>query len=456
MESKHKLMGQENMTRLIVKFSIPSMIGLLVNAFYNIVDRIYIGRIPNTGHYDIAAVGLTMPMTIASFAIALSIGMGASTLISLRLGEKKKKLAEKYLGNAIIIGAIFSILLTVVTLFSIDGLLGVLGASENTFKASKDYIEIIAIGYLFTIVGYTANAAIRSDGNPKIAMCTILIGAILNIILDPIFIFWMNMGVKGAAWATIISQFASMMWALSYFYSKRSGIKLLNKNFKLKPVLWVQIIRQGTAPGLLQLGSGLVVLVFNNMLKITSGDYAVSAMTIVQGINMFFIMPIFGINQALLPLAGYNYGAKLYDRVKGLLKRAILGAVIIGFIAFLSIQFGSKYFIYLFTYNQEVVSIAAKGLKLCTLVFPLAGFQIVSSIYFQAIGKPKVTMFLTLSRQVIFLIPLIIILGKTFGGIGVWIAAPIADSLSFLVTLIMVKREIKNLNYLKHKENILE
>ena len=192
------------------------------------------------------------------------------------------------------------------------------------------------------------------------------------------------------------------------------------------------------------------------MLKITSGDYAVSAMTIVQGINMFFIMPIFGINQALLPLAGYNYGAKLYDRVKGLLKRAILGAVIIGFIAFLSIQFGSKYFIYLFTYNQEVVSIAAKGLKLCTLVFPLAGFQIVSSIYFQAIGKPKVTMFLTLSRQVIFLIPLIIILGKTFGGIGVWIAAPIADSLSFLVTLIMVKREIKNLDYLKHKENILE
>lgn len=452
MDSKHKLMGQENMTKLIIQFSIPSMIGLLVNAFYNIVDRIYIGRIPLTGHYDIAGVGLTLPMTIISFAVALMVGMGGSTLMSLRLGEQKKRLAEKYLGNAITLGVILSLILTVITLMNMDKLLIGLGASENTFASSKEYLKIISIGYIFSIVGYIANAGIRSDGSPKIAMYTLLVGAILNIVLDPIFIFYMNMGMKGAAWATIISQFFAMIWALSYFYSRKSGLKLLMRNLKLKLVLAKQILRQGIAPCLLQLGSGFVVVVFNNALKNTSGDYAVSAMTIVQGINMFFVMPIFGINQALLPLAGYNYGAKLYDRVKGLLKRAIIGATIIGVVAFISIQFASKYFIYVFTYNQDVVDIAAKGLKLCTLMFPIVGFQIVSSIYFQAIGKPKITMFLTLSRQVIFLVPLIIVLGKMFGGIGIWMSPPIADFLSFLVTLIMLKRELKNLDVLKRKQ----
>lgn len=456
MEAKHKLMGQENMTKLIIKFSIPSMIGLLVNAFYNIVDRIYIGRIPLTGHYDIAGVGLTMPMTIISFAVALMIGMGGSTLISLRLGEQKKELAEKYLGNAITLGVILSLILTAATLMNIDKLLIGLGASENTFASSKEYLKIISIGYVFSIVGYIANAAIRSDGSPKIAMYTLLVGAILNIVLDPIFIFYMNMGMKGAAWATIISQFFAMIWAVSYFYSKKSGLKLHVENLKLKLELSKQILRQGAAPCLLQLGSGFVVIVFNNALKNTSGDYAVSAMTIVQGISMFFIMPIFGINQALLPLAGYNYGAKLYDRVRGLLKRAIIGATIIGIIAFILIQFASKYFIYAFTYNKDVVDIAATGLKICTFMIPVVGFQIVSSIYFQAIGKPKITMFLSLSRQVIFLVPLIIILGKLYGGAGIWIATPIADFLSFLITLIMLKRELKNLDALKKKQNLME
>lgn len=453
MEAKHRIMGEENMTKLLIKFSIPSMIGLLVNAFYNIVDRIYIGRIPVTGYLDIAGVGLTLPMSIMSFAIALMVGMGGSTLISLRLGQKKKKIAEKYLGNALVLGGVLALIFTFITLLFIDPLLIKLGASDQTFLAAKKYLLIIAVGFIFNIVGYVANASIRADGNPKMSMITLLIGAILNIILDPIFIFTFNMGIAGAAWATIISQFFSMIWAVSYFIRGKSGIKLYVKNLKANLSLMVQILRQGLAPCILQLGSGFVMVVFNNMLKITSGDLAVSAMTIVQGINMFFIMPIFGINQALLPLAGYNYGAKNYDRVRGILIRAIIGATIIGTIAFLSIQFASKYFIYIFTYNKDVVAIAAKGLKVCSLMFPIVGFQIVGSIYFQAIGKPKITMFLTLSRQVIFLIPLVVIFGNLFGGNGVWAASPVADFLAFLITLIMLKRELKNLKKLQ-KNNL--
>lgn len=449
MNSKHELLGHENMTKLIIKFSLPSMMGLLVNAFYNIVDRIYIGRIPITGHYDIAGIGVTLPMTIISFSLALMIGMGGATLISLNLGQRKKKLAEKYLGNAITLGIILSLIFTILTLWNIDKILMLLGASNNTFSAAKEYLKIISIGYIFSIVGYIANSGIRSDGSPKIAMHTLLIGGILNIILDPFFIFQMNMGMKGAAWATIISQFFSMLWAVSYFYSKKSGLKLLIKNLKPKLSFSIQILRQGVAPCLLQLGSGFVVVIFNNTLKNISGDHAVSAMTIVQGIYMFFLMPIFGINQALLPLAGYNYGAKFYDRVRGLLKRAIIGATIIGVIAFILIQFASKYFIYIFTSNQVVVDIATKGLKVCTFMFPIVGFQIVSSIYFQAIGKPKTTVFLTLSRQVLFVIPLIIVLGKIFGEKGVWISTPVADFLSFLITLLMLKKELKNLDNLK-------
>lgn len=445
LDAKHKLMGTEDMTKLLIKFSLPAIVGMIVNALYNIVDRIYIGRIEGTGHFDIAGVGLSMPAMTISFAVALMVGMGGSTLISLRLGEKKKELAEKYLGNVIALGVVLSLLLTIFTIGNIDWVVNFLGASENTFRSAKSYLSIVSLGFIFSIVGYSANASIRSDGSPKIAMGTLLIGAILNIILDPIFIFVLKMGVSGAAIATIISQFASMAWAVYYFCSPRSGMKLHLKNMKLKSQYVQHIVRQGIAPFFLQMASGMVIFTLNSVLKNVSGDLAVAAMTIVQGIVTFFIMPIFGINQAVLPTVGYNYGAKLYSRVKGLLSRAIIGATIFSMIGFLSVQFLSKYFVYVFTNNQEVVAITAKGLKIYTAMFPFIGFQIVSSIYFQAIGKPKATLFLTLSRQVIFLIPLVILLGNRYGAMGVWIAAPIADFFAFAVTFTMIRREMKNL-----------
>ncbi|MGL5050435.1 MAG: MATE family efflux transporter [Fusobacteriaceae bacterium] len=449
----HKSMGTEKIGKLLLKFSVPAMIGMIVNALYNVVDRVYIGRIPVTGAYDIAGVGLIMPVMTISFAFSLMVGMGGSTLISLNLGKKKIEKAEQYLGSGIVYGAILGIFLTVMTLFFKNDIVNFLGKSKEIVDPALEYLEMVALGFPFLIVGYTANTSIRSDGNPKVAMGTLLIGAILNIILDPIFIFGLDMGVKGAGLATIISQFASMLWAVTYFISSKSKMKIRKNNLKLEISLIKSITKLGVAPFFLQVGSGLVIFTLNSVLEKVSGSYAVAAMTIVQGISMFFIMPIFGINQGLLPIAGYNYGAKLYSRVYEVLLKAIKAATVISTIGFLGIQLFSKYFIYVFTQNEETVKIATNGLRLYSLMMPLIGFQVVSSIYFQAIGKPKTTMFLSLSRQVIFLIPLVLLLSKLFGEMGVWSAAPIADFLAFLITFYMIKRELKNLKKLE-KETI--
>ena len=450
---KHKLMGTEKISKLLLKFSVPAMIGMIVNGLYNVVDRYYIGKIPGTGHFDIAGVGLVMPIMTIAFAFAMLIGMGGSTLISLKLGEKKLKVAEKYLGNGIFLGILLSTLLALsVIIFKEELALKVLKASTDTYRSTVDYMGIIAIGFPFLIIGYTANIAIRSDGSPIISMGTILIGAILNIILDPILIFQFNLGVKGAAVATIVSQLVSMVWAVGYFRSRKSTMKLKLKYMKPNMKYMLNILKLGLAPASLQLGSGLVMFTFNNSLKKVSGDYAISAMTIVQGINMFFVMPIFGINQGLLPIAGYNYGAKLYSRVKEALKLAIFSAMILSTTGFILIQIFSENLIRIFTENQETLVIATSGLRIYTIMAPFIGFQVVSSIYFQAIGKPKLTMFLTLSRQVLFLIPLVLILSKLFGEAGVWLAAPVSDVLSSAITFIMIKKEIKDLNRLESIE----
>lgn len=455
MDNKHKLMGTEKITKLLIQFSVPAVIGMLVNALYNIVDRIYIGNIKVVGHFAIAGVGLTFPVVILSFAFAVLIGLGSGTNISLNLGRKKKEEAEAYLGNAIGYGFVVSIILMFLVLFFMDFLVQVLGGSENTSIFTKEYLSIVALGFPAAIVGYVANVGIRSDGNPKMSMATLLIGAIINIVLDPIFIFYFGMGVKGAALATIISQYASALWTIFYFNSRFSGLKLYASNMFPKLRRMKDITLMGSAPFALQVGSSLVNYTFNSTLKTYGGDASIGAMAIIQGIVIFLTMPIFGINQGVQPILGYNYGARLYGRVKEALFKAIIAATAICLIAFVTTQFLSKYFIFIFTQEAAIVDIAKLGLRINTLMFPIIGFQIISSIYFQAVGKPKMSLFISLSRQIIILIPCIIIMAKLFGVAGVWFAAPTSDFLSSLLTFMLVKRELKHLNHLqknRHRE----
>lgn len=456
MDQKHQFMGEEKITKLLFHFSIPAIIGMLVNALYNVVDRIYIGRIREVGHLAISGVGITFPITLFAFAFALLIGLGGATNISLTLGRKQLKKAERYLGTAFSFGIIVSVILSIFTLFFIDSLIWKMGGSQDTFKYAKDYLYIVAFGFPGILTGFITNTIIRSDGNPRIAMATLLIGAITNIILDPILIFYFDMGVKGAAWATIISQYISAIWATGYFCSKYSGLKLRKKYLKpdLHKVKQISIL--GGASFALQIGTSLVNYIFNYTLKNNGGDIAIGAMAIIQGIVMFITMPLFGINQGLLPILGYNYGAKLFPRVKEALFKGIFAATFVCVLNFLAIQFLSKYFIIIFNDKPELLNIASRGLRIQTFMLPIIGFQIVSSIYFQAIGKPKMSMFMGLSRQIIILIPCIIILAKFFGLNGIWFAAPTSDFIATVITFILIKRELKHLKELEEKENTLK
>ena len=457
MKNKHQFMGSEKITKLLIQFSLPAIIGMLVNALYSIVDRIYIGNIKDVGHFAIAGVGLTFPVTIFVFAFAVLIGLGGATNISLNLGKKQKDEAEHYLGNAICFGTIVSTIIGILVLIFMEGLVDKLGGSENTSRYTIEYLRIVAIGFPATIVGYVANAGIRSDGNPKMSMVTLLIGAIINIVLDPIFIFGMDMGVSGAAWATIISQYISAAWTIYYFKSKFSGLKLYVRDLPLKWERIKNIMALGSAPFALQLGSSLVNYTFNHTLKIYGGDNSIGAMAIIQAIVIFLAMPIFGINQGLQPILGYNYGARLYPRVKEALFKAIFAATVLCVIDFLAIQFLSKYFINIFTQEKELVRIASVGLKIQTFMLPIVGFQIIASIYFQAIGKPKMSFFMSLTRQIIVLIPCILIMSKLFGVKGIWFAGPTADFIATVLTFIFIKMELKHLKELEKgmkKENI--
>lgn len=449
MEKKHQLMGTEKITKLLVQFSLPAIIGMLVNALYNIVDRIYIGNIQKVGHLAIAGVGITFPIVIFVFGFSILIGLGSATNASLNLGRKQKEEAERYLGTAVFFGFVVSIILMVLILWKLDWLIDMLGGSDKTGLYAKQYLRILAFGFPAAVVGYVANASIRSDGNPKMAMATLLIGAITNIVLDPIFIFYFKMGVRGAAWATIISQYVSGIWALYYFTSRFSGMKLYMKNLKLDFSKIKSIASLGSAPFAIQMGASIVNYTYNSTLKIYGGDTAIGAMAIVQAVITFISMPIFGINQGLQPILGYNYGAKLYPRVREALFKAIFAATVLCVIDFLAIQFLSKYFINIFTQEKELVRIASIGLKIQTFMLPIVGFQIIASIYFQAIGKPKMSFFMSLTRQIIVLIPCILIMSKLFGVGGIWFAGPTADFIATVLTFIFIKIELKHLKELQ-------
>ncbi|MGF6906598.1 MATE family efflux transporter [Fusobacterium sp. PH5-44] len=449
---KHQFMGTEKITKLLFKFSLPAIVGMLVNALYNLVDRIYIGNIEVIGKDALAGVGLVFPVTLFVFAFSVLIGLGSANNISILLGKKENSEAEKFLGNALALSIIVSALLVIVVSLNIDNIVSRIGGSVNTSKHAKDYLSILALGFPGALLSYTLNAGIRADGNPKKSMTTLLIGALTNIILDPILIFGFGMGVKGAAVATIISQYVSAIWTLYYFTSGLSGIALLKKNVKISLEKTLKAVSIGAAPFALQIGASAINYMFNTTMGKYGGDTAVSAIAIVQGVIMFISMPVFGINQGLQPILGYNYGAKLYSRVKEALFKGIVIAVLVCTFNFLIIQFLSQYVIHIFNQDPDLIALASKGLRIKTMVLPVAGMQIVSSIYFQAVGKPKLSIVMGLSRQIILLIPSIYILSYKFGVNGVWFATPTADVLSALLTLILLRRELLNLKYLEIEE----
>jgi putative MATE family efflux protein len=444
-----KQLGEEKVSKLLLKFSIPAITGMLVNALYNVVDRIFVGQ--GVGKDAIAGITIGFPLMIVMMAFGMLIGIGASSLVSIRMGEHKKAEAELIVGNALTLMTMISIVLTVLGLSFIDPLLTAFGASARVLPYAKAYFAIILYGGVFQGIGFGMNNCIRAEGNPKIAMITMLIGAIINTILDPLFIYTFKMGIAGAAWATIISMAISAFWVLYYYLSGQSTLRLHMANLKLKAEVVGNIFAIGSAPFAMQLAASGITLVLNQALVRHGGDLAISAMGIVNSILMLILMPVFGINQGAQPIIGYNYGAQQFDRVKKTLKLAIIAATIVTSCGFIGVELFPRLIIQLFNREPDLVDLGADALRIFLILLPIIGFQIVGANYFQAIGKPKQAMILSLSRQVLFLLPALLLLPQYLGLRGVYWAGPVSDLLASVVTGIWLFNELKHLDR-RHQE----
>ena len=444
--SNQKHLGDAPIGKLLLQYSIPAIIGMVVNALYNIVDRMFIGNIPDIGSLAITGVGITMPIMTIVLAFGMLIGIGTTANISLNLGKGNRTTAEKLLGNAFTLSIIVGLAIAITGTIFANPILNLFGASENTLFYAKEYIGIILLGCTFNILSFALNSTVRADGNPKMSSITMVIGCGANIILDYLFIFVLNLGVKGAALATIISQSITFFIILYYYTAGNSNLKLKIENFKLKKHLVTMTFAIGIAPFATQIANSLVQVIANNALKTYGSDLAIGAMTVISSLNIIFMMPIFGINQGCQPIIGFNYGAKKYERAKEAFKYATIAACVICIIGFISIQCFPTQIISLFNNDPELTTLAIKGIRIYLLMMPVVGINIVATSYYQSIGKAKISMFVSLLRQVILLIPFTIILPKFIGLDGVWAAGACADSLSVIITLILLKKEFKQLD----------
>lgn len=448
-----KQLEDGNIASLILKFSGPAVVGMVVMAIYNVVDRIFIGQ--GVGPLGLAGITVGFPMMLLIMAVTMMVGIGASALVSIRLGEKNQPEAEKIMGNGVTLLVGLALILTVFALIFLTPLLRLFGASPNVMPYAAGYMRIILIGTVFQVFSFGANNFIRAEGNPKIAMLTMLIGAILNTILDPIFIFVFGLGVAGAALATIISQAVSAIWVLYYFLGGKSVLKFRLPNFKPQRDVVANIIAVGTPSFVKQLATSLIIIILNNSLLHYGGDIAISAMGVIHSVLTMMMMPIFGISQGAQPIIGYNYGAKKYYRVKQALYYSIYIATAVVVLGYIAVIFFPEPFIRLFSSDPELIAIGMQGMRTALALLPILGFQIIAANYFQAVGKPKQAIFLNLARQVLLLIPALLILPRYYGLLGVWMAIPVADFGATVLTAIWLAMEVRYLDK-KEQEFILE
>jgi putative MATE family efflux protein len=440
--------GTERIGKLLVEFSVPAIVGMFVNAIYNIVDRIYVGQ--GVDPLGIAGITVAMPLMMVIQASSMLIGIGANSLFSIRLGQGRRDEVEKIMGHALTLLILVPGIVIAASFIFLDGIIThVLGASRTVFPFAKEYLQIILYGGIFSAVGPGLNHFIRSDGHPRTSMVTQLIGAGVNIILDPIFIFWFNRGIAGAAWATIISQFISFVWVVCYFNSKYTRLRFRIRYMKPEPRLTASILAIGFAPFATQSVMSFVNVLLNHALDFHGGDTAVSAMGIVYSIIIVFFMPLMGLNQGAQPIIGYNYGAKKYERVRKTYKRAVVSATLFITFCFLLIQLFPRLFISLFSGEDgPLMDMGIYCLRVSTLMLPVVGFQVLTSNYFQAVGKALEGTILSLSRQLLLYVPLLMFLPSVFGLQGVFFAMPAADLGSVLLTACFMITELKRLNRL--------
>jgi len=443
MNNSSEFLGTKNIKKLLIELSGPAIIGMIVLSLYNLVDAIFVGRF--VGTIAIAGVAITFPVQMIVMALSLTIGIGASSIISRRLGEGQKNEAEVVLGNFVSLTIIFSLAVTIIGLILLTPLLKIFGATTDILLPAQEYLRIILIGTLGLMISASGNNVIRAEGNAKFAMIVMLVSAGMNIILDPIFIVVLNWGIKGAAWATVVSQFGSAVLVFYYFFKAKGDLKIRLNYLRLKFITIKEIFVIGSSTFARQVSASFGAIIVNHAFGLYGGSLAIAAFGIIYRLLMFLLMPMFGIIQGLQPIVGYNYGAQNYHRVKESVILATKITTILAVISYALLMLMPKIFIGMFTTDTELITMSAGALRIVILFMPLIGFQVIAGGMFQSMGKAGPAFILSLLRQTLLVIPLILILPTFFKLPGVWWTFPIADLVAGIVTYFMFVRTLKDL-----------
>lgn len=444
-------LGDKRIRDLLMQYAVPAIIAMTASSLYNMVDSIYIGHIKDVGSYAISGLAVTFPLMNLATALGTLVGVGAATILSMLLGQKNYEVANKVLLNEVLLNIIIGISFSVVTLVFLDPILMFFGASQNTLPFARDYMVIILLGNVITHLYFGLNSMIRASGNPKLAMGLTIFTVVSNTIMDPIFIFVLDMGIRGAAVATVLCQLFALCYTAKYFLNQKNYLHLPKRlrDYRLDLRIAKDSLTIGMGPFLMNSAACIVTLFINQQLLKYGGDLAIGAYGIVNRISFFFIMINMGFNQGMQPIAGYNFGARQYGRVKKVFKLTIFCATVVTCVGFILSECLPDLAVSLFTNDPELKKLADKGLRIMNLAFPLVGFQMVTTNFFQSLGMVHKSILLSLSRQLLFLVPLIYFMPLFFGHIGVWMSFPIADSASIILSaalLISLFRKFRKLN----------
>ncbi len=443
-------LGTEKIGKLLMNYATPAIIAMTASSLYNIVDSIFIGH--GVGPLAISGLALTFPLMNLVAAFGSFVGVGSATLTSVRLGQKDYGSANIILGNCFTLNVMFGLMLTIFGLIFLRPILLFFGASPHTLPYAYDFMFIILIGNLVTCLYFGLNAMLRASGAPEKAMYATIGTVLINIVLNPLFIFGLHLGIRGSALATVISQLTALCWQLSYFRNKNNFIHFKKGTFKLQKQIIRDTLSIGLSPFLMNLASCLIIILINKGLNKFGGDMAIGAFGIVNRYVFVFVMIVFGFNQGMQPIAGYNFGAKLYGRVNQVLKLTIIWATVVTTIGFILAELFPETIVKAFTTDADLIKQAALGMKIVMVTFPIIGFQMVTSNFFQSIGMAKKAIFLSLTRQMIFLIPAIIILPLFWQLDGIWWSMPFSDLFATVTSLTMLYLQFRQFKRLESNQ----
>ena len=434
-------LGTESIGKLLMQYAVPAIIAMTASSLYNMVDSIFIGH--GVGTMAISGLALTFPLMNLAAAFGSLVGVGASTLISVKLGQKDYDTAQRVLGNVFVLNILLGVAFTVVTLIFLDPILYFFGGSEQTIGYARDYMQIILLGNAITHLYLGLNAVLRSSGHPQKAMYATIATVVINTILDPLFIYGFGWGIRGAAIATIVAQVISLIWQFKLFSNKDELLHFHRGIFRLKRKIVFDSLAIGMSPFLMNLAACFIVILINQGLKKYGGDLAIGAFGIVNRLVFIIVMIVMGLNQGMQPIAGYNFGAKRYDRVNKVLKLTIIYATCVTTFGFLVGMLMPDLVVSIFTSDETLIELSATGLRIVVIFFPIIGFQMVTANFFQSIGMASKAIFLSLTRQMLILLPCLLILPQFFGAAGVWYSIPVSDLLASLIAMTMLTMQFR-------------